>query len=134
VLIVESDGGLTSPRSGCGHPAFGDSRLTEILRRIVRRSWTSLSGVPSIVFGLFGNAFFCKALAWAFHPLGRTDLGMYGSAILIRATKRPALCSNDYRLSAAALGLSKTTTLWYLLLPAAVPGLMVGMVLGIGGR
>lgn len=39
---------------------------------------------------------------------------------------------SNYRLSAAALGLSRTTTLFHLLLPAAVPGLLVGLVLGVG--
>ena len=102
--------------------------------RLTRRSLDVLSGVPSIVFGLFGNAFFCKALGLGFSILsGGLTLACMVLPILIRSTEEgfravPA----GYRLSAAALGLSRTTTLFHLLLPAAVPGLLVGLVLGVG--
>jgi phosphate transport system permease protein len=102
--------------------------------RLTRRSLDVLSGVPSIVFGLFGNAFFCKTLGLGFSILsGGLTLACMVLPILIRATEEgfravPA----DYRLSAAALGMSRTTTLFHLLLPAAAPGLLVGLILGIG--
>ena len=102
--------------------------------RLIRRSLDVLSGVPSIVFGLFGNAFFCKTLGLGFSILsGGLTLACMVLPILIRSTEEgfravPA----SYRLSAAALGLSRTTTLFHLLLPAAVPGLLVGLVLGVG--
>ena len=102
--------------------------------RLVRRSLDVLAGVPSIVFGLFGNAFFCNRLGLGFSILsGGLTLACMVLPILIRSTEEgfravPA----HYRLSAAALGFSRTTTLWQLLLPAAVPGLVVGLVLGIG--
>ncbi|HEY9691900.1 MAG TPA: phosphate ABC transporter permease PstA [Oculatellaceae cyanobacterium] len=102
--------------------------------RLVRRSLDVLAGVPSIVFGLFGNALFCKTLGLGFSILsGGLTLACMVLPILIRSTEEgfravPA----HYRLSAAALGLSRTTTLLQLLLPAAAPGLMVGFVLGIG--
>jgi phosphate transport system permease protein len=102
--------------------------------RLVRRSLDVLAGVPSIVFGLFGNALFCKTLGLGFSILsGGLTLACMVLPILIRSTEEgfravPA----HYRLSAAALGLSRTTTLFQLLLPAAAPGLMVGLVLGIG--
>jgi phosphate transport system permease protein len=102
--------------------------------RFVRRSLDVLAGVPSIVFGLFGNAFFCKVLGLGFSILsGGLTLACMVLPILIRATEEGfRSVPSDYRLSAAALGLSRATTLWNLLLPAAVPGLMVGMVLGVG--
>ena len=102
--------------------------------RVTRRSLDILSGVPSIVFGLFGNAFFCKILGLGFSILsGGLTLACMVLPILIRSTEEgfravPA----EYRLSAAALGMSRTTTLFHLLLPAAAPGLVVGLVLGIG--
>ncbi|MBW4621050.1 MAG: phosphate ABC transporter permease PstA [Cyanosarcina radialis HA8281-LM2] len=102
--------------------------------RLVRRSLDVLAGVPSIVFGLFGNAFFAVKLGLGFSILsGGLTLACMVLPILIRSTEAglravPA----DYRLGAAALGLSRTTTLWKLLLPAATPGLIVGLVLGIG--
>lgn len=107
---------------------------TNLFGRLTRRSLDVLAGVPSIVFGLFGNAFFCKTLGLGFSILsGGLTLACMVLPILIRSTEEgfravPA----DYRLSAAALGLSRTSTLFHLLLPAAVPGLLVGLVLGIG--
>ncbi len=102
--------------------------------RLVRRSLDVLAGVPSIVFGLFGNAFFCKTLHMGFSILsGGLTLACMVLPILIRATEEGfRSVPDDYRRGAAALGLSRTTTLFRLLLPAAVPGLTVGLVLGIG--
>ncbi|MEO8889925.1 MAG: phosphate ABC transporter permease PstA, partial [Coleofasciculaceae cyanobacterium] len=101
---------------------------------VVRRSLDVLAGVPSIVFGLFGNAFFCKTLGLGFSILsGGLTLACMVLPILIRSTEEGfRAVPRHYRLSAAALGFSRTTTLWQLLLPAAVPGLMVGLVLGMG--
>lgn len=102
--------------------------------RMTRRSLDVLAGVPSIVFGLFGNAFFCKTLGLGFSILsGGLTLACMVLPILIRSTEEGfrAVPAN-YRLSAAALGLSRTATLLHLLLPAAVPSLLVGLVLGVG--
>ena len=101
---------------------------------LVRRSLDVLAGVPSIVFGLFGNVFFCKVLGLGFSILsGGLTLACMVLPILIRSTEEGfRAVPNEYRLGAAALGFSRTTTLFQLLLPAAVPGLVVGLVLGIG--
>lgn len=102
--------------------------------RFVRRSLDVLAGVPSIVFGLFGNAFFCVYLDMGFSILsGGLTLACMVLPTLIRATEEgfravPAA----YRQGAAALGMSRTRTLTALLLPAALPGLAVGLVLGVG--
>jgi phosphate transport system permease protein len=105
-----------------------------LFARIVRRSLDVLAGVPSIVFGLFGNAFFSKVLGMGFSILsGGLTLACMVLPILIRATEEGLRSApNEYRLGAAALGLSRTTTLFHLLLPAAMPGLMVGFILGLG--
>jgi phosphate transport system permease protein len=104
------------------------------LGRSVRLSLDTLAGVPSIVFGLFGNAFFCKTLGLGFSILsGGLTLACMVLPILIRSTQEGLRAvPEDYRRSAAALGLTRTATLWELLLPAAMPGLMVGLLLGIG--
>jgi len=105
-----------------------------VFGRIVRRSLDVLAGVPSIVFGLFGNALFCKYLGLGFSILsGGLTLACMVLPILIRATEEGfRSVPRDYRSSAAALGMSRTSTLFHLLLPAAVPGLTVGLVLGVG--
>ncbi|MEI6236064.1 MAG: phosphate ABC transporter permease PstA [Planctomycetota bacterium] len=102
--------------------------------RLVRRSLDVLSGVPSIVFGLFGNALFCKALGMGFSILsGGLTLACMVLPLLIRATEEGfRSVPLDYRTSAAALGMSRSSTLFHLLLPAATPGLVVGLVLSIG--
>lgn len=102
--------------------------------RAVGRSLDVLAGVPSIVFGLFGNALFCIYLGLGFSILsGGLTLACMVLPILIRATEEGLRAvPNEYRHGAAALGLSRTRTLWNLLLPAAAPGLVVGLVLGIG--
>lgn len=102
--------------------------------RSVRLSLDALAGVPSIVFGLFGNAFFCKTLGLGFSILsGGLTLACMVLPILIRSTQEGLRAvPDDYRRSAAALGLSRTATLWELLLPAAMPGLVVGLLLGLG--
>jgi phosphate transport system permease protein len=104
------------------------------LGRFVRLSLDALAGVPSIVFGLFGNAFFCKTLGLGFSILsGGLTLACMVLPILIRSTQEGfRAVPDDYRRSAAALGLSRTATLWELLLPAAMPGLVVGLLLGLG--
>ncbi|MDZ8066697.1 MAG: phosphate ABC transporter permease PstA [Nostoc sp. DedQUE08] len=102
--------------------------------RLVRRSLDVLAGVPSIVFGLFGNVLFCKVLGLGFSILsGGLTLACMVLPILIRSTEEGFLAvPNEYRLGAAALGFSRTTTIFQILLPAAVPGLIVGFVLGVG--
>lgn len=102
--------------------------------RLVRRSLDVLAGVPSIVFGLFGSAFFCKTLGLGFSILsGGLTLACMALPILIRSIEVGfRVVPDDHRLAAAALGFSRTSTLFKLLLPAATPGLVVGLVLGIG--
>lgn len=102
--------------------------------RLVRRSLDVLSGVPSIVFGLFGNAFFSQTLGLGFSILsGGLTLACMVLPLLIRSIEEGfRAVPDEYRLGAAALGLSRTSTLLHLLLPAAVPGLVVGLVLGMG--
>jgi len=102
--------------------------------QLVRLSLDVLAGAPSIVFGLFGNALFCIYLGLGFSILsGGLTLACMVLPLLIRATEEGLRSvPDDYRLGAAALGMSRSSTLFRLLLPAAVPGLVVGLVLGIG--
>jgi phosphate transport system permease protein len=101
---------------------------------IVRRSLDVLAGVPSIVFGLFGNAFFCVALGLGFSILsGGLTLACMSLPLLIRATEEGLRSvPGEYRMAAAALGMSRTRTIFRIVLPAATPGLAAGIVLGVG--
>lgn len=100
----------------------------------VRYSLQVLAGVPSIVFGLFGNAFFSIYLGMGFSILsGGLTLACMLLPILVSTADAGLRAVPDaYRLSAAALGMSRTATLFQLLLPAAAPALAAGLMLGIG--
>ncbi|MDA8019085.1 MAG: phosphate ABC transporter permease PstA [Thermoanaerobaculia bacterium] len=110
------------------------SQMRSTFLRSVRRSLDVLAGVPSIVFGLFGNAFFSIVLGMGFSILsGGLTLACMVLPIFIReAEEALRQVPAELRLSAAALGLSRTKTLTSILLPAALPGITVGLVLGIG--
>lgn len=100
----------------------------------VRFSLQVLAGVPSIVFGLFGNAFFSIYLGMGFSILsgGLTLACMLLPILVSTAEAGLRAVPQSYRLSAAALGMSKTASLIHLLLPAAAPALAAGLLLGIG--
>lgn len=101
---------------------------------LVRLSLDTLAGVPSIVFGLFGNAFFALVLGLGFSILsGGLTLACMALPILIRTAEEGLRAvSPDLRQQALALGLSHSTFVVRLLLPAALPALSAGTLLGIG--
>jgi phosphate transport system permease protein len=95
--------------------------------RIVRLCINNLAGVPSVVFGLFGMAFFVAA----------RDLGGIGLAVLILpviiGTSEEALRSvpNTYREASLGLGATKWQTIFKVVLPSAMPGILTGSILSI---
>ncbi len=106
----------------------------QVSGRLIRGSLDVLAGVPSIVFGLFGNAFFCQLLGLGFSILsGGLTLACMVLPILIRTVEESfRAIAQDQRLSAAALGISQRATIQHILLPAAIPGVLVGCILGLG--
>lgn len=114
--------------------------LSEFMRRgSPAGQWIGLSldvlaGVPSIVFGLFGNAFFSVWLGLGFSILaGGLTLACMVLPILIRTAESGLrMVPDDWRLGAAALGMSRATVLSQVLIPAAAPALVAGLMLGIG--
>lgn len=104
------------------------------LGRFVRRSLDALAAVPSVVFGLFGSAFFCIYLGMGFSILsGGLTLACMVLPIFIRTAEEGfRSVPEEYRRGAAALGISQTATLFKVLLPAAIPALVAGFVLGVG--
>lgn len=100
----------------------------------LRWSVDVLAGVPSIVFGLFGNAFFSVYLGMGFSILsGGLTLACMALPLVIRTAEEglralPA----EYRSGPAALGLSRAWALFHVLMPAAGPALLAGFVLGVG--
>jgi phosphate transport system permease protein len=120
--------------SGCALWLSEFVRRDRFIARVVTVGVDLLASVPSIVFGLFGMVFFAQTLGLGFSILsGGLTLACMILPILVRTTLS-ALESlpTDLRPAAAALGLSKTTTTIKILFPAALPGIVVGITLGIG--
>jgi phosphate transport system permease protein len=105
-------------------------RLTRILSFIL----DILAAVPSIVFGLFGYAFFCLFLGLGFSILaGGLTLACMMLPILIRTTESALnAVTNDWREAGAALGMSRISLLRHVLLPYAAPAISAGLLLAIG--
>lgn len=101
--------------------------------RVLTVSIDLLATVPSIVFGLFGMAFFCQFLGLGYSILsGGLTLGCMVLPILLRITLSSLRSlPDDLRPTAAGLGLSRTTTLLRLLLPSALPGIAIAVTIGL---
>lgn len=110
------------------------TRRTSRLGQAVRLSLDVLAGVPSIVFGLFGNAFFCVYLGLGFSILsGGLTLACMVLPIFIRTSEAGlSAVSDDWRRNAAALGMTRASVLWHVLLPSAAPAMVAGIMLGLG--
>ena len=109
-------------------------RSSRLFGTLIGRSLDVLAGVPSIVIGLFGNVFFCQILGLGFSILaGGLTLACMVLPLLIRTTEKGLRAvPESYRMGGAALGISKPAMLGHVLLPAAVPSLVAGMVLSLG--
>jgi phosphate transport system permease protein len=93
-----------------------------------------LAGVPSIVYGLFGNAFFSIYLGLGFSLLsGGLTLACMILPVFIRTCESGLrVVDDDLRRGALALGMTRSAAIWNILLPAARPAIIAGLVLGIG--
>ena len=103
------------------------------LVRVIRLGINNLAGVPSIVFGLFGLAFFCIVLKMGVSvAAGGLTLGIMTLPVIIGASEE-ALKSvpNTYREASLAMGATKWQTIQKVVLPVAFPGIITGSILGI---
>jgi phosphate transport system permease protein len=93
-----------------------------------------LAGVPSIVIGLFGYAFFSGFLGLGFSILsGGLTLACMMLPILVRTAESGLTAVPDeWRHAAAALGMRRGSVLWHVLLPAAAPAITAGLLLAVG--
>ncbi len=104
------------------------------LTRIIRLAIVNLSGVPSVVYGLFGLALFVVFLKFGASILsGSLTLGIMILPIII-TTSREALESvpQSFREVSLSLGASKWQTIRHIVLPNAIPGILTGTILGLG--
>jgi phosphate transport system permease protein len=101
--------------------------------RIIRLGISNLAGVPSVVFGLFGLAFFVIYLKMGVSLLaGALTLGAMSLPVIIGATEEALRAVPDtYREASLGLGATKLQTILRVVLPAALPGILTGGILGI---
>ncbi len=105
-----------------------------LINRIIKLAIVNLSGVPSIVYGLFGLAIFVVFLKFGASILsGSLTLGIMILPIII-TTSREALESvpQSFREVSLSLGASKWQTIRHIVLPNAIPGILTGTILGLG--
>ncbi|MFH1242309.1 MAG: phosphate ABC transporter permease PstA [Pseudomonadota bacterium] len=101
--------------------------------RLIRLGINNLAGVPSVVFGLFGLAFFVVYLKMGVSILaGALTLGALTLPVIIGATEEALRAVPDtYREASLGLGASRWQTIYRVVLPAALPGILTGAILGI---
>ena len=105
-----------------------------IVKRIIRMMTNNLSGIPSIVFGLFGMSLFVNKLGFGDSILaGSLTLGLLALPIVIRTTEEALKSVDDtFRHASLGLGASKWQTTRMVVLPIAFPNIITGLILSIG--
>lgn len=101
---------------------------------IIRITAETLSGIPSIVYGLFGLLFFVTTLGWGFSILaGAFTLAIMILPLIMRATEEALKAVPiSLREGSFALGAGKLRTIFKIVLPSSMPGILAGVILAIG--
>ena len=104
------------------------------LVKVIRLTAETLSGIPSIVYGLFGYLFFVTALKWGYSLLaGAFTLAIMVLPLIMRTTEEALKSVPDsYREGSFGLGAGRLRTVFRIILPAATPGILAGIILAIG--
>lgn len=102
--------------------------------RVVRTATETLQGIPSIIYGLFGMLFFVTALGWGMSLLaGAFTLAIMILPLIMRTTEEALLAvPESYREGSFGLGAGRLRTVFKVVLPSAIPGILGGVILGIG--
>lgn len=102
--------------------------------RIIRLTTETLSGIPSIVYGLFGFIFFVSVLGWGYSIMaGSFTAAIMILPLIIRTTEEALKSVPDaFREGSFGLGAGKLRTVFKIVLPSAVPGILSGVILAIG--
>lgn len=101
---------------------------------IIRLTTETLSGIPSIVYGLFGMLFFVNTCGWGYSLLaGAFTLAIMVLPLIMRTTEEALKAVPDtYREGSFGLGAGKLRTVFRIVLPSAVPGILAGVILAVG--
>lgn len=101
---------------------------------VMRLTAETLSGIPSIVYGLFGMLFFVTQLHWGLSLVsGALTLAIMVLPLIMRSTEEALLAVPDmYREASFGLGAGKLRTVFRIVLPSAMPGILAGIILAVG--
>ena len=104
------------------------------LVEVVRITTETLTGIPSIVYGLFGMLFFVNKLQWRLSIMaGACTLAIMVLPVIMRTTEEALLAVPDsYREGSFGLGAGKLRTVFQIVLPSAMPGILSGVILAVG--
>lgn len=104
------------------------------LTKIIRFATESLAGIPSIVYGLFGGIFFVVTLKLGYSIVsGALTVAIIILPVIIRTTEEALKTVPDsYREGSLALGGTRFQTLYKVILPSAIPGILSGVILSVG--
>ena len=113
--------------------------LTEYAKRgnkvvpVIRMTTETLSGIPSIVYGLFGYMAFVRWLDWGYSLMaGIITLAIMILPLIMRTTEEALLAVPDsYREGSYGLGAGRLRTIFRVVLPSAMPGILSGVILGV---
>lgn len=105
-----------------------------LYKRFIKMMTNNLAGVPSIVFGLFGMSLFVNTLGFGDSIIaGSLTLGLLTLPVVIRTTEEALKAiDNSFRHGSYALGATKWQTISRVILPAAFPNIITGLILSIG--
>jgi phosphate transport system permease protein len=108
----------------------GDNRFT----RMIRLAIVNLAGIPSIVYGLFGLGMFVLFLNFGTSILaGSLTLGLMTMPVVISTAEEAILAvPREFRVVSLSLGASRWQTIRHQVLPHALPGIITGIILGLG--
>jgi phosphate transport system permease protein len=102
--------------------------------KIIRLGVSNLAGVPSVVFGLFGLSLFVVFLGFGTSILaGSLTLGVLNMPVIIRSTEEALMTvPRTYREASLSLGASRLQTIFRIVVPNALPGILTGIMLSLG--
>ncbi len=102
--------------------------------KIVRMTTETLTGIPSIIYGLFGMLLFVLYLGWGYSLMaGSATVAIMILPTIMRTTEEALLSIPDsFREGSFGLGAGKLRTVFKIILPSAVPGILSGIILATG--
>ena len=110
------------------------AKSTHVFVKVIRVAAETLASIPSIVYGIFGMIFFTLLFGWGYCLLaGALTMALMIMPTIMRTTEEALLAvPASFREGSYALGAGKLRTIFVIILPSAIPGIISGVILGLG--